>query len=157
MEKEKIHSGGRTIKVRDLIQALKANELILNLASVGSNDPARFVKELTTILRPYRDLDGEEFLLLLADSLRTHVPLKIKNELTASDDIKVKSLSFEEIRKMISSGCLTTKSLLSIAEKNLGIPIGTLKKANKKVIEQRILGSIGSIEKLNTIGKKAAE
>jgi hypothetical protein len=157
MKKRNEESGYRRTKVKDLVQALRADELILSLASKQNGDVARFMKELSVVLKPHGDLDGGEFLALVRNALKTCVPSKSNTEMSFLEQAKIKSLSLSEVRKMVSSGGLPTKSLLSIAEKNLGIPIGTLKKANRKIIEQRILGTIENIEKLGTIGRKAAE
>lgn len=155
MCEKKSEAKEKSVKTRELLQILRANEEFLRSISYNKN-LVTFIKELRIALQPCRDLNGEEILQILRQSLKTYGPAKGRDS-TLLRETNVELLPLDKIKESISSRDLSTKDLLLIAEKNLGIPSGTLKKMKKELIKQRIIHTIENIEKLDTIKKKAAE
>lgn len=147
-----------TGKLSDFIKAIKATEGILKLESTGKGSLRLFIKELRTILSPYKNLSGDTFLEILRHSLSEidSRQLQMLNErLPIQFDIE--SIPLEELKDTLSKNTFTKEQLLQIGEKRFSLSKGTLRKSRKEEVLNEILSAIRNIETLDAIKRKAAE
>jgi len=154
MPDKKAKVNAKRVKVRELSRILRASERFLDSLTYENKNMVLFIRELRMILKPYGDMDGEKFLEMLKELFKNR---EIKKVSTKLDEIEIKSLSLDKLKDLVSDKSLSTKELLLIAEKRLGIPTGVLKKMRKELIRSKILNTIQNIEKLDAIKKKASE
>lgn len=154
MSNKKIEKNAKSVKVRDLIKILKANENFLQSISYKNKELVLFLKEFRAILKTQENLDGEKFLEIFKMSLKDKNATKVS---TLFSETYIESLPLDKLKDLISNESLRAKDLLFIAERRLGMPTGVLKKMKKDLIKQKILSTIENIEKLDAIQKKASE
>lgn len=157
MPKQKITSSEKRLKIREVRKLFRACENFLRSTSSKNKELIIFVNKLGMILKPYEDLDAERVLRSVRNSLGSVISQTEMKHSLLFNEADVKFLSLDKVKKLVTDRDLDKGTLLLIAEKRLGIPVGTLKKMKKSLVQNRILSVIQNIEKLETIGRRAAE
>lgn len=148
----------KSMKFGQFNKLLKANEGLLKV-SLGENQNSKnmiaLLRELQILFKPYAKMNANEVLEVLNKSFSEKNGKKVpKPKLTEKN---ICQIPFEELKSFVSLESWSKNELLIIANKRMGMPIGTLKKMKKEIVRNKILNEIENTIKFETIKNTAAQ
>jgi hypothetical protein len=144
-----------TINVRDFINLIRIWEEIFKNPLTKNSNMVTFLKDMRHILDGCKELEKEQFLKMLENSISQYKENSIVETIQLPNDIE--RMEFDEIKILLSKDLLSKEQLLILGEKRFGIPSGTHKRTKKEDVKRIIGNAIDNAEILNIIEKKASE
>lgn len=145
------------LRVKDFIKLLQLLEKLYQKPLGTNSELFNFIKELEDILKPYKELEKDEFLEMLETSLPSYKEAKTKKEKKALQNIDVENISLNDLRTLLSDKDLTKEELLYIGERRFGISRGAHMRLKKDELQELIERAIDDVEKFGIIKSKASE
>ncbi len=143
------------LNIEELVTILKEFSRILALANSQNPELSTAVGRLANVLSRYKDKSTDEVL----DSLTIGKRKQLKPVSKASKAIsesEAKSLTLEQIEKLLESEGSSKSDLITIAVLRYGMSKADLMKTRKTYIIEEIKTAITNLRTLDTIGKQVA-
>jgi integrase len=152
--KNPIEISGKKPSVEELVAVLRQFSRILELANAQNTELSNVVRKLANIISRYRDKSIDDVLdgLTIVKRMRSVKPLP-KVRISESE---VKSLTPEQIERLLESGKLGKADLITIAVIRFGISRAELMKTKKPSIIEGIRTAISNLRTIEIIGKQAS-
>lgn len=142
-------------KIEELVTILKEFSRILALANSQNPELSTAVGRLANVLSRYKDKSIDEVLFSLTIGKRKQLK-PVSKASKAISESEAKSLTLEQIEKLLESEGSSKSDLITIAVVRYGMSKADLMKTRKAYIIEEIKTAITNLRTLDTIGKQAA-
>lgn len=152
--KSPIEISGKKPSIGELVAVLRQLSKILELANSQNPELSNAVGKLANILSRYKDKSTDDVLngLTIAKRMQSVKPLP-KVRISESE---VKTLTLEQIEKLLESEELGKADLITIAVIMFGMSKAELMKTKKTFIIEGIKTAISNLRTIDIIGKQAS-
>jgi len=153
--KSPVEISGKKPSIEELVAVLRQFSKVLELANSQNPELSNVVGKLANILSRYKDKSTDEVLDSLTIGKRKQVKPVSKARKVISES-EAKSLTLEQIEKLLESEGSSKSDLITIAVVRYGMSKADLMKTRKTYIIEEIKTAITNLRTLDTIGKQAA-
>ncbi|MBI3041159.1 MAG: hypothetical protein HYY80_05895 [Chloroflexi bacterium] len=153
-DKSPIEISSKKPSIEELISLLRQLSKMLELANSQNPRLSNAVGKLANILSRYKDKSIDDVLDSLTIAKRTQSVKRLSK--ARFSESEAKSLTLEQIERLLESEELGKSDLITIAVLRFGMSKAELMKTRKTYIIEEIKTAITNLRTLDTIGKQAA-